>query len=55
MQLTSYTDYSLRLLLYLALQPKHKLSSVKQVADIYRISYNHLTKVTHELRKAWSD
>lgn len=51
MQLTSYTDYSLRLLLYLALQPKHKLSSVKQVADIYRISYNHLTKVTHELGK----
>ncbi|GIN13363.1 HTH-type transcriptional regulator NsrR [Shouchella clausii] len=51
MQLTSYTDYSLRLLLYLALQPKHKLSSVKQVADIYHISYNHLTKVTHELGK----
>ncbi|BAB04776.1 nitric oxide-sensing transcriptional repressor NsrR [Halalkalibacterium halodurans] len=51
MQLTSYTDYSLRLLLYLALQPKDKLSSVKQVATIYNISYNHLTKVTYELGK----
>ncbi|WP_096436266.1 RrF2 family transcriptional regulator [Alteribacter populi] len=51
MQLTTYTDYSLRLLLYLAVQPKEELSSVKKVADIYNISYNHLTKITYQLGK----
>ncbi|WP_026690737.1 RrF2 family transcriptional regulator [Alteribacter aurantiacus] len=51
MQLTTYTDYSLRLLLYLAVQPKEQLSSVKEVAKTYNISYNHLTKVTYQLGK----
>ncbi|RNA70418.1 RrF2 family transcriptional regulator [Alteribacter keqinensis] len=51
MQLTTYTDYSLRLLLYLAVQPEEELSSVKEVAGIYNISYNHLTKVTYNLGK----
>ncbi|TMW71793.1 RrF2 family transcriptional regulator [Alteribacter natronophilus] len=49
MQLTSYTDYALRLLLYAAVQPGQKLSSVKEVSQAYNISYNHLTKVTQEL------
>ncbi|PYZ97123.1 Rrf2 family transcriptional regulator [Alteribacter lacisalsi] len=49
MQLTSYTDYALRLLLYAAVQPEGKLTSVKEVAKAYNISYNHLTKVTQEL------
>ncbi|WP_100398836.1 Rrf2 family transcriptional regulator [Bacillus sp. FJAT-44742] len=51
MQLTTYTDYSLRLLLFLAVQPGKELTSIKKVSTIYGISYNHLTKVTHELSK----
>ncbi|MFD2705130.1 Rrf2 family transcriptional regulator [Salibacterium lacus] len=51
MQLTSYTDYSLRMLIYLAAVDHPKLSSIKQISNAYHISYNHLTKVGHELSK----
>ncbi|SFE71684.1 Rrf2 family transcriptional regulator [Alteribacillus iranensis] len=51
MQLTSYTDYSLRVLIYLNTIPRTDLSSVKKISETYRISYNHLTKVVHELAK----
>lgn len=52
MRLTQYTDYSLRVLLYLGLQEDKKLSNIKDIADAYAISKNHLMKVTHELGKA---
>ncbi|HKB58945.1 MAG TPA: Rrf2 family transcriptional regulator [Gallionellaceae bacterium] len=48
MRLTLYTDYSLRVLIYLALQPD-KLVTISELADFYRISRNHLVKVVHEL------
>ncbi|MDQ0298743.1 Rrf2 family nitric oxide-sensitive transcriptional repressor [Salibacterium salarium] len=51
MQLTSYTDYSLRMLIYLAAVDYPKLSSIKEISRSYNISYNHLTKVGHELSK----
>ena len=44
MQLTSFTDYALRTLMYLAARPDEK-SSVKQVSEHYGISYNHLVKM----------
>lgn len=49
MRLTMYTDYSLRTLMYLALQPKDRLSTIQDIADAYNISKNHLMKVTHQL------
>lgn len=51
MQLTAYTDYSLRVLIYLAVQDKDKRSNIKEIADLYKISMNHLSKVVFELGK----
>jgi Rrf2 family nitric oxide-sensitive transcriptional repressor len=48
MRLTIYTDYSLRLLMYLALAGD-RLATIGQVAAAYGISKNHLTKVAHQL------
>ncbi len=48
MRLTLYTDYSLRVLLYLANNPG-KISTISELAEFYRISRNHLVKVVHEL------
>ncbi|AZB42032.1 Rrf2 family transcriptional regulator [Bacillus sp. FJAT-42376] len=51
MRLTNYTDYSLRVLIYLAAKDREKLSNIKEIADVYGISKNHLMKVTYELGK----
>jgi Rrf2 family nitric oxide-sensitive transcriptional repressor len=48
MQLTTFTDYGLRVLMYLSAHPE-ELSSVKQIAEHYNISRNHLVKVVHRL------
>lgn len=48
MQLTQFTDYGLRSLMYLAAQPD-KLCSVREIAEHYAISRNHLVKVVHYL------
>ena len=47
-RLTVYTDFSLRLLMYLAVKPDG-ISTIGEVADAYRIPKNHLTKVAHQL------
>ena len=47
MRLTMYTDYSLRLLMYVAL--KDGLATIGEVADAYAISRNHLMKVAFAL------
>jgi Rrf2 family transcriptional regulator, nitric oxide-sensitive transcriptional repressor len=48
MQLTTFTDYGLRCLMYLAARPG-RLSSVKEISEYYVISRNHLVKVVHRL------
>lgn len=48
MRLTIYTDYSLRLLMYLALK-QDGLATIAEVAESYGISRNHLMKVAHQL------
>lgn len=48
MQLTSYTDYSLRALLYIADQPG-RLVTVTEIAEHYDVSRNHMVKVVHNL------
>lgn len=48
MRLTQYTDYSLRVLLYLA-QQKDEMVTITELADFYKISRNHLVKVVHNL------
>ena len=51
MRLTMYTDFSLRVLLYLGIKESKELSTVQEISDAYNISKNHLTKVVHELGK----
>ena len=50
MQLTRHTDYSLRVLMFLALR-RDRLTTCSEIADAYRISRNHLVKIVHELAK----
>jgi len=49
MHLTLYTDYSLRLLLYLALHSDG--ATISDVAEAYGISRNHLVRIANELGK----
>jgi Rrf2 family nitric oxide-sensitive transcriptional repressor len=48
MRLTVYTDYSLRVLIYVGLR-ESRLATVGEISDSYGISRNHLTKVVHRL------
>jgi DNA-binding IscR family transcriptional regulator len=48
MKLTRYTDYSLRVLMHLALN-RARLCSISEIAKRNLISENHLTKVVHHL------
>ena len=51
MQLTTHTDYSLRLLIYLMARAPQK-ATTREVAAAYGISLHHLTKVAKSLTKA---
>lgn len=48
MYLTRYTDYSLRVLMYVALKG-NEISTIAEIADSYGISKNHLMKVVQAL------
>ena len=48
MQLTQFSDYSLRVLIYLGLRDG-QLSTIEEIAAAYGISESHLTKVAHKL------
>ena len=53
MRLTSFTDYSLRVLIYLAARPERR-ATIAEIADAFDVSENHLTKVVHFLgRNGW--
>jgi len=48
MQLTQYTDYSLRVLLFLGLHPDRRCT-ITEISNAYEINRNHLVKVVHNL------
>jgi Rrf2 family nitric oxide-sensitive transcriptional repressor len=48
MQLTRYTDYSLRVLIYLAADPERR-ATIDEIARGYDVSKAHLMKVVHQL------
>jgi Rrf2 family nitric oxide-sensitive transcriptional repressor len=48
MRLTAYTDYTLRTLMYLAVDAG-KVATIAEIARTYRISETHLMKVAHQL------
>lgn len=51
MHLTVFSDYTLRVLMYLALH-RTRLSTIPEIAAAYDISENHLMKVVHRLARA---
>jgi Rrf2 family transcriptional regulator, nitric oxide-sensitive transcriptional repressor len=51
MKLTRYTDYALRVLIYLGLQPD-RLGSIAGIAKQYGISENHLMKIVQQLGRS---
>jgi Rrf2 family transcriptional regulator, nitric oxide-sensitive transcriptional repressor len=48
MRLTLYSDYALRVLMYLAIK-EDGLATIDEIAQSYSISRNHLMKVVHQL------
>ena len=53
MKLTQFTDYSLRVLIYLAAQPGRR-ATIAEIATTFDISESHLTKVVHFLaQQGW--
>jgi len=48
MRLTTFTDYALRVLLFLATAPEGR-GRIADIASAYRISEHHLVKVVHHL------
>ena len=48
MHITRYTDYSLRVLMYVALKGE-EISTIREIAESYDISKNHLMKVVQAL------
>ena len=52
MRLTIFTDYTLRVLIYLGLhQHEPRLATISDVAIAYGISENHLMKIVHHLAR----
>ncbi len=48
MNITRFTDYSLRTLIYLALSGE-RVVTIKEISERYQISKNHLMKIVQEL------
>src|SRR3546814_10933139 len=52
MRLTRYTDYAMRVLLYVGAQDGARLSPISEISRAYGISQNHLMKVVNDLVNA---
>lgn len=51
MKLTAFSDYALRVLMFLALRGE-RLATIPEIAAAYGISENHLMKVVHQLARS---
>lgn len=48
MRLTRFTDYSLRVLIALAIDPERSVT-IQEISESYGVSNNHLMKIAHQL------
>lgn len=51
MQLTSFTDYGLRALIYMASLPEDKMTNITEVTNVYGVSRNHMVKIINQLSR----
>ena len=51
MQLTSFTDYGLRALIYMASLPQDKMTNISEVTEVYGVSRNHMVKIINQLSR----
>ncbi|MBL4815920.1 Rrf2 family transcriptional regulator [Shewanella benthica] len=52
MQLTRYTDFGIRTLMYLAIQPdRETLFRISEITQVFDLSPNHVSKIVHHLGK----
>lgn len=51
MQLKKYTDYGLRVLMYLAAKKDENRVTIDELSGIFNVPRNHLNKVVHQLGK----
>ncbi|MGL5360853.1 MAG: Rrf2 family transcriptional regulator [Shewanella sp.] len=52
MQLTRYTDFGVRTLMYLAVQPdRTSLFRIAEITQVFDLSPNHVSKIVHHLGK----
>ena len=49
MQITQFSDYAFRLLIFVAELPAGRLTTIQEVADSFHISRHHLVKVAQRL------
>lgn len=52
MQLSRHTDYAFRVLIYLCSEQTESLAKASEIAEVFDVSLNHLSKVIHQLGKA---
>jgi len=53
MQLTRYTDYGIRILMYMAVQQdRQELFRIAEVTKVFELSPNHVSKIIHHLGKS---
>ena len=50
MKLTTFSDYTLRVLMFLASE-RDRLATIPEIAAAFEISENHLMKVVHQLAR----
>lgn len=48
MELSRFTDYAMRVLIYTAARSPEKVT-LRELADAYRVSHHHLVKIVHKL------
>lgn len=52
MQLTSFSDFGLRALIYMATLPNGQMTNITQVTEIYGVSRHHMVKIINQLSRA---